>query len=158
MATRNLNELDYYALLKVPRDATADAIKQAFHDFARKYHPDRVAHDARLARQYTRIYRRGTEAYRVLSHPEQRRLYDLGLAAGSLRFDPSLERLAQRPSSPASRGKSGQARPFILKAQQSMRRGDYRGAKLHLMIALGHDPDNSELQAMMREVEAELAR
>ena len=43
MASQRLDDVDYYTLLGTRRDATADDIKQAFHSFAKKYHPDRAA-------------------------------------------------------------------------------------------------------------------
>ncbi|MDD9943484.1 MAG: DnaJ domain-containing protein [Myxococcales bacterium] len=157
MAVRRLDDLDYYALLKVSRDASADAIKRAFHAFARKYHPDRVAHDPKLSERHTRIYQRGTEAYRVLAHPQQRSLYDRGLVDGVLRFDP--ECVGAGRGAGATRHKGGMsrtARPFALRARQAMHGGDYRSARLHLKVALGHDPEDPELLKMLLEVESQL--
>ena len=34
---------DPYAVLKVPREASAEEIKQAYHRMAKLYHPDRIA-------------------------------------------------------------------------------------------------------------------
>lgn len=157
MAVRRLDQLDYYALLKVERGASVDAIKEAFHAFARKYHPDQVAHDPEQAARHTRIYQRGTEAYRVLSHPEQRRVYDDGLAEGVLRFDPDRARSVGRSGTSAGHGATAaRARPFAVKAQRALAAGDYRAARLHLRIALGHDPADPELLRLLAEVESRL--
>lgn len=63
---------DYYAVLGVPRDANADAIKAAFRKLARQYHPD-VAKDKKTAEAK---FKEINEAYEVLSDPEKRRKYD----------------------------------------------------------------------------------
>lgn len=155
---RKLDEIDYYDLLGVDRDATADAIKQAFHAFARRYHPDQHREDPAVAHKSGRIYRRGTEAYRVLSNPEMRRQYDAGLAEGQLRFDASQVRTSVRTSLPAGQAslRTGRARPFVAKAEQAMREGNYALAKLNLQIALQHEPGNAELEQKLRDVRAKL--
>ncbi len=62
---------DYYAVLGVPRDATAEDIKKAFRRLARKYHPDvSKEKDAELHMKEV------NEAYAVLSDPEKRAAYD----------------------------------------------------------------------------------
>ena len=35
-----IDELDYYQILEVPRDAPASAIKQGYYAVSRRYHPD----------------------------------------------------------------------------------------------------------------------
>jgi curved DNA-binding protein len=63
--------LDYYAVLGVPRDASADAIKKAYRKLARQYHPD-VNKTAGAEARFKEI----NEAYEVLSDPEKRKRYD----------------------------------------------------------------------------------
>lgn len=63
---------DYYAILGVPRDASAADIKKAFRRLARQYHPD-VAKDASTAEAR---FKELNEANAVLSDPESRRRYD----------------------------------------------------------------------------------
>lgn len=63
--------LDYYAVLGVSRDASADDIKKAFRKLARQYHPDinkSVGAEAR--------FKEINESYEVLSDPEKRKRYD----------------------------------------------------------------------------------
>lgn len=151
---RKLSELNYYQVLQVAGDAGADAIKAAFHAFARRYHPDQAMADPERRRTMTRIYQRGTEAYRVLCHPGKRRRYDQGLADGLLRLDPSAARTQTTAGGlPAL---AARARPFLRKAQQSMRDGHYRDAALQLKIALGQAPGHPTLLSMLAEVEAHL--
>lgn len=64
---------DYYEVLGVPRDASAEQIKKAYRRLAMRYHPD-VADDADSADRFKQI----GEAYAVLSDPQKRQMYDLG--------------------------------------------------------------------------------
>lgn len=163
MADDRLDQLDYYALLQIDERATADQIRDAFHRFALKYHPDRHvgSTEPRIARA-AEIYRRGSEAYRVLLDPEQRRLYDVGLAKGRLRYAPDAEeRRESRFPTPGS-GKIGvhsaKARPFASKAEHAIRTQDWKTARLNLKIALSHEPNNPLLEARLAEVEKHLQR
>jgi curved DNA-binding protein len=62
---------DYYRVLDVPRDATAEQIKKAFRRLARKYHPD-VSKEMDASARMSEV----NEAYAVLSDPERRAAYD----------------------------------------------------------------------------------
>jgi len=63
-------EMDYYEVLGVSPDASAEDIKQAYKRLARQYHPD-------ISKEHEEKFKRITEAYNVLSSPEKRREYDL---------------------------------------------------------------------------------
>lgn len=62
---------DYYRILGVPREATAEDIKKAFRRLARKYHPD-VSKEADAEARMQEI----NEAHTVLSDAEKRAAYD----------------------------------------------------------------------------------
>ena len=63
---------DFYEVLGVGRDATAQDIQRAYRKLARTYHPD-VNKDPAAERRFQEI----SEAYEVLSDPESRRRYDV---------------------------------------------------------------------------------
>ena len=68
MASQDWFDKDFYAILGVPPDADAAAIKKAYRKLARKLHPDHNAGDAAAEQRFKEI----GEAYAVLSDPEQR--------------------------------------------------------------------------------------
>src|SRR5436189_2981512 len=62
---------DFYELLEVSRDATADDLKRAYRRLARQLHPDTNPDPAAEDR-----FKEITVAYEVLSDPEKRQRYD----------------------------------------------------------------------------------
>lgn len=64
---------DYYEVLGVGRQASAEELKRAFRKIAMDSHPDRNPDDAVAASRF----KEASEAYSVLSDPERRRSYDL---------------------------------------------------------------------------------
>lgn len=63
---------DYYAVLGVSRDATAEQLKKAYRTLALKYHPDRNPDDKEAEEKFKDV----NNAYQVLSDPQKRARYD----------------------------------------------------------------------------------
>jgi len=66
-------QVDYYELLEVSRDASADQIKSAYRKAALKWHPDRNPENKSEAEEK---FRGVSEAYSILSDPQKRAIYD----------------------------------------------------------------------------------
>lgn len=84
MASQDWFEKDFYAILGVPQDADAAAIKKSYRKLARTLHPDQNPGDAGAEQRFKEI----GEAYAVLSDPEERKQYDAirSMSHGGARF------------------------------------------------------------------------
>lgn len=74
---------DFYAVLGVAKDASAEDIKKAYRKLARKLHPDANRNDPTSEQKFKEV----GEAYAVLSDAEKRQQYDaIRSMAGGARF------------------------------------------------------------------------
>ncbi len=64
---------DFYEVLGIPKEATADQIKKAYRALARQHHPDLNPENKTQAEVK---FKEVQQAYDILSEPEKRQLYD----------------------------------------------------------------------------------
>lgn len=80
------NKRDYYEVLGVGKNASADDIKKAYRKKALQYHPDRNPGDKEAEAKFKEC----NEAYEVLSNSEKKALYDqYGFAGVDPNFNPN---------------------------------------------------------------------
>lgn len=65
--------INYYEILGVDRQASDDDIRKAYRKMSRKYHPDIAGPE------FEDKFKEVNNAYDVLSNPEKRRMYDMGV-------------------------------------------------------------------------------
>ncbi|MBO4372017.1 MAG: J domain-containing protein [Bacteroidales bacterium] len=85
---------DYYKILEVDKNATAEQIKKAYRRLAMTYHPDRNPGDASAEEKFKEI----NEAYDVLSDAEKRKKFDL-MADGKENTEDFYTRSSQKTTS-----------------------------------------------------------
>lgn len=67
-----MTKRDYYEILGVSKTATVDEIKKAYRKLAMQYHPDKNSG----SKEAEEKFKEATEAYSVLSDPENKKKYD----------------------------------------------------------------------------------
>ena len=159
-----LDDLDYYELLNVARGGTVDEVRAAFRAFAEAFHPD--GHPGRSPAELSAldaIFKRGTEAYAVLTDPALRARYD-AKAASSQGVPPRLQSAppssaaggSQAPPRLADQVRSPSARPFVLRAEELVEKGDLKQARLQMVMAKHYDQGNDVLEDYLRFIEEEM--
>jgi curved DNA-binding protein CbpA len=180
-----IDKVSYYELLGVGPGAGLDQIRRAFHGFAVTFHPDtHVVRPPDERAAISRIFTRGTEAYRVLSDSFLRSRYDEQRAGSGQATrltgppqrgswipkpapplpPPPLSR-STVPAAPVDPGSVGRledhvrtvrARPFAQEAETLAKKREYGKAKLQLQLAMNMDPDNPVLEAYLAELQARI--
>jgi molecular chaperone DnaJ len=67
-----VEEMSYYEILEISKNANGDEIKKAYRKMAKLYHPDRNPDDPSAEHKFKLC----NEAYQVLSDDQQRAIYD----------------------------------------------------------------------------------
>ncbi|MFM7320091.1 MAG: DnaJ domain-containing protein [Armatimonadota bacterium] len=161
---------DHYACLGVPESATLEQIKKRYRELARTAHPDVNPGDDGAARRFADV----NDAYRVLSDPDKRRVYDaersVAARSAARRATPpsgSTARPAQ-PARPASSATTAPGRPsspaqveaerLVEAARNAFRQGRMSEAKLHATRALGYHSRSPAAHEILGDVHRQQGR
>jgi curved DNA-binding protein CbpA len=136
---------DHYAILGVPFNADAAAIRRAYRQRVKQIHPDVAADKTNANEDFIQLQ----EAYRVLSDPGKRTNYDVTYAARRRQANPR----------PASAGFGAQAGPsdtwsrhqsaltvaeLLQRAMREMATGRNPYARRDLAAVLAREPENPD--------------
>lgn len=151
-----IEELDYYQLLEIPKDAPSSSVKRAYHAVSRRLHPDanrRLAGDDRQLLEG--IARRVCEAYQVLRDGRRRRAYDgqLGAGRGARMQLAEAEAHAEREALEHHLGKTPHGRRFFNLARADIDRGELASAHRNLKTALTFEPGNDYFKRKLDEIQ-----
>ncbi len=152
-----IDELDYYQLLGLQRNANSGDIRVAYHRRARTLHPDLFfeSTDEQLKVAIDRVYKRVTEAYLVLRDDDKRAYYNEGLTVPQKRLrytDEDEKRL--RENKVAAGGTTPQGRKLYQEAERLYQSGDRVKAIQTLRMASTFESKNVFFQKRLREWES----
>ena len=149
----------YYEILGVPRTSTQEQIKRRYRLLARKYHPD-VAQDKAAAQvAFIQI----SEAYKTLSNPDKRTIYDVGRDAEMFRVEPrrsSTSNPSYRTTAPGTGARpsrttaevTADARKLVEEAQIAFIQGQLRMAEALCKRARNLDKRNPQAHVILGDI------
>ena len=155
---RIIEDLDYYQLLHLKRDAHSGDVKKAYHATSRTFHPDANRHlEGELQEAAKVISKRVAEAYVVLRDPRRRKAYDRHLDTGESNRLQLAEAQAEAGRREAEdRGaQTPQGRQFFARAQSDIAKRDWGSAARNLQTALTFEPGNAAIRSALDRVKAE---
>ena len=157
--SRLIDELDYYQILKIAPDATPQEIKANYFRESREYHPDKFYNEPPdTNRKVTMIFKRITEAFKILNDPETRVEYDKSLKgpnrAENLRYVHGVMGETKREDE----GQPPMGRKYYQMGKIALNNMDYKGAKINFQLAAKMEPNNELFKQRLAEVEAILKR
>lgn len=176
--SRLIDELDYYQILRVQRNASLGQVRKAYHEQSLKFHPDRFFNlpEGELKSGIKKIAKRVAEAYVTLRDPAKRRAYDLQLQrlqspppaapesapgapaptpdpaaapAIALRFTEQTEK-AFKQEKQQQFGKTEKGRKLYQQGLREFQAKNFVAAERTFKMALAYEPDN-ELFSKMRD-------
>ena len=131
--------------------------QNAFHKIARMAHPDlhRTTLSPEDLETVTTAYARAAAAYQEFRTQTTRTTRMRTIDMPSRNATPQAGVPVTNPSASQM---SSKALVYYRKAELSLRRGDLRGAMLHIKMAIAADPQSSFLRSALAEVEAEVSK
>ena len=151
---RLIDELDYYQILKVSQNASFEEIKDAYFRESRNYHPDKYYNEPpELSKKVTLIFKRITEAYKILSDQDTRVIYNDGInspnRAKNLRYIHGV----QGGPPKEDEGQTPMGKKYFQLGKMALNNRDYKGAKINFQLAAKMEPNNETFKKRLVEVE-----
>ena len=136
---------DYYETLDVQRDAADHQIKEAYHAFARKYHPDRFhKSSADLRERLDAAFAQVARAYETLGDSSARAAYDAQLWAPK---SPDAPAITVSASGAAKTSSDNRAESSFQQGMAAVRSNQPELAARFLAQAAGIEPRNGRYRA-----------
>jgi DnaJ-class molecular chaperone len=160
-----LDQLDYFEVLQLPREATPADIKKAFYRESRTYHPDRFyqLESKELKDQVNELYKRVTEAYYVLRDDVKRKKYVADITgperAQKLRFTEASEaetKAAVKKEQEEQIGTHPKGRQFYQLGAADLEAGRWSSAERNLKMAMTYEPSNAKYKEKLVEAQKKL--
>lgn len=155
---KSLDKVDYYQLLGVEPAAPAGMVKNAYYARAMELHPDRflTIEDERLRLRIYEVFKRVSEAFKVLGDPALRVEYDQGLRIDRQRYLRYVrtERPRQGPKDPTSIATTADGRKYVGLALLAERQGNWSAAQMHYSLAAQAEPNNKAIKSKLQELRA----
>lgn len=153
--SQQLEIIDYYEILDLPMDCTAAQIKEAYFARTVEFHPDRFFQlsDESLKTNIYEIYKRITEAFKVLSNPKNRSEYDRNLSSperkAHLRYTEPQKELPEddEPFVATPAGKK-----YFHLASLAEQDGNFKSARMYLRLAQQSEPHNERVRERLERV------
>ncbi len=152
---------NYYEILRLQLTASDAEVKAAFHQFALRFHPDRLVDDGDDTIEVaSELFKRGVEAYNVLCKHELRKRYDGELRKGRIRMD--IDKMDSAPPPLPQRtlemiAKTPQGKKYAAKADRFLSIGKLEEARVQLQGAFQCEPGNHELEERIQIIYEALA-
>jgi tetratricopeptide (TPR) repeat protein len=128
----NIHQMDYYQILDIGKDADETAVRRAYFELMRRYHPMNLSTNEEEALHVAKILKvKANEAYTTLASPNLRVEYDRAISEAAGRQGQAGQR-------------AGEAELEYHKGDFFLRKGDFRNALASFKRALelyGQQPD-----------------
>ena len=143
----NKEESNYYEILSVSPRASHDEIEDAYHEYARKLHPDVTGNNPAL----TEIYMSINQAYHVLSNPDERKKYDtlIGVDGTAVKSDPKPVIAQAKTEAADMKLLDAKLMRGTRQAEKLCGKGNYWEAARMLEKYMNTHPDNPQLRKVL---------
>jgi curved DNA-binding protein CbpA len=146
----------FYEILAIRPDAAEDEVKTAYHELARRYHPDHFhakERDPALRAKAEKVFTEIAGAYAVLSDPARRSGYDAQLSQRSSPVDAALQ-----AKSAAAMEKEKIAETLYRAGKASLAQGGFEKAVELLRECVWAQPDVARYQHALAKAQSENPR